>query len=156
MQITHSLFADDTLVFCGDSWEKIAHLSWILVRFEAFLGLNINLENSSIMPMGSVEDLEKLALEQGYKAGNLPTTYLGLSLGMCHNSTSVWDGVEERFRKKLASWKRQRISKGGGQTLIRSTLSNLPIYIMSLFRLPKGVKNRLEKIQRDFLWGKAI
>ena len=92
----------------------MAHLSWILVRFEAFLGLNINLENSSIMPMRSVEDLKKLALEQGYKAGNLPTTYLGLSLGMCRNSTSVWDGVEERFRKKLASWKRQHISKGGG------------------------------------------
>ena len=38
-------------------------------------------------------------------------------------------------------------------TLIKSTLSNLPIYIMSLFRIPKGVKSRLEKIQRDFLWG---
>ena len=24
---------------------------------------------------------------------------------------------------------------------------------MSLFRLPKGIKVRLEKIQRDFLWG---
>ena len=29
----------------------------------------------------------------------------------------------------------------------------MSIYIMSLFRLPKGVRNRLEKIQRDFLWG---
>ena len=35
----------------------------------------------------------------------------------------------------------------------RSTLSNLPIYLLSLFRMPKGVKSRLEKIQRDFLWG---
>ena len=26
-------------------------------------------------------------------------------------------------------------------------------YIISLFRLRKGVKKRLEKIQRDFLWG---
>ena len=38
-------------------------------------------------------------------------------------------------------------------TLIRSTLSNVSIYIMSLFRLPKSVRNILEKIQRDFLWG---
>ena len=36
--------------------------------------------------------------------------------------------------------------------LIRSTMSNMPIHIMSLFRLPKGVKFKLEKIQRDFLW----
>ena len=83
----------------------------------------------------------------------LPTTYLCLPLGMCRNSISIWDGVEVRFRKKLAIWKRQINQKGGRHTLIRSTLSNLPIYTMCLFPLPKGVKSRLEKIQRDFLWG---
>ena len=31
-------------------------------------------------------------------------------------------------------------------TLIRSTLSNLPIYLLSLFRLPKSVKGRMERI----------
>ena len=65
------------------------------------------------------------------------------------NSISVWDGVEERFRKKLAIWKRQFISKGGRLTLIQSIMSNFPIYIMSLFHLLKGVKSRLEKIQRE-------
>ena len=32
-------------------------------------------------------------------------------------------------------------------------LSSLPIYFMSLFPLPVGVADRMEKIQRDFLWG---
>ena len=105
------------------------------------------------MPMGNVMNLDDLALELGCRTGTLPTTYLGLPLGMRHNTTEVWDGVEERFRKKLAFWKRRYISKGGRLTLLRSTLSNLPIYIMSLFRMPKGVKARLEKIQRDFLLG---
>ncbi|WKA09120.1 hypothetical protein VitviT2T_026797 [Vitis vinifera] len=50
-------------------------------------------------------------------------------------------------------WKRQYISKGGRITLIRSTLSNLRIYFMSIFQLPKVVRMRLEQIQRDFLWG---
>ena len=50
-------------------------------------------------------------------------------------------------------WKRQYISKGGRITLIRSTLSNLPIYFMSIFQIPRAVRIRLEKIQRDFLWG---
>ena len=63
-----------------------------------------------------------------------------LPLGAKHNSQRVWDGVEERFRKRLALWKRHYISKGGRRTLIRSTLSNLPIYIMSLFHLPKSVE----------------
>ena len=88
--------------------------------------------------------------------GTLLTTYLGLPLGMRHNATEAWDVVEEKFRKKLVLWKRQHISKGGRLTLIRSTLSNLPIYIMPLFRMPKGVKARLEKIQRDSLWAVVI
>ncbi|RVW63334.1 hypothetical protein CK203_058258 [Vitis vinifera] len=57
-------------------------------------------------------------------------------------------GVEERFQKKLAWWKGQYLSKGGRQTLIKSTLSNLPIYYMSPFVVPKRVAARLENIQR--------
>ena len=95
------------------------------------------MEKSSILLVVNVEDLDVLSLELGCKTETLPTTYLGLPLGMCRNSTAVWDGVEERFKKKLAMWKKQYISKGGRLTLIRSTLSNLPIYIMSFFRIPK-------------------
>ena len=65
----------------------------------------------------------------------------------------MWDSVEERFRKRLASWKLQYISKGGRATLIRSSLSSLPIYHLSLFRAPLKVCARLERIQRQFLWG---
>ena len=103
--------------------------------------------------MGRVEGVEGLAFELGCNIGSLPTEYLGMPLGAKHKEARVWDGVEERFRKRLALWKRQYISKGGRLTLLRSVLSNMPTYLSSLFRIPKKVKFRLEKIQRDFLWG---
>ena len=89
-----------------------------------------------------MENIEELAFELGCNIGRLPTTYLGLPLGMQRQSTFVWDGVEERFRRKLAIWKRQYISKGGRLTLIRSTLSNLLVYLLSLFQLPKGIAGK--------------
>ena len=86
MQLTHLLFVDDTLVFCSDSREQLAYLNWILLWFEAISGLKINLDNSSILSIGDVENLEGLAAELGCRIGTLPSTYLGLPIGMRHNS----------------------------------------------------------------------
>ena len=56
--------------------------------------------------MGGVHNMEDLALELGCKVGGLPSCYLGLPLGASFKSVAVWDGVEERSRKRLAMWKR--------------------------------------------------
>lgn len=82
----------------------------------------------------------------GCEKGVLPSVYLGLPLSAKYKAKSVWDDIEEIFRRELALWKRSNMSKGGRLTLIKSTQSNLPIYTMSLFRIPKMVANRLEKI----------
>ena len=97
--------------------------------------------------------MEELAVELGCRVGSLPSQYLGLPLGVLNRAPYMWDGVEERVRRRLALWKRQYISKGGRVTLIKSTLASMPIYQMSIFRMPKMVARRLEKVQRDFLWG---
>ena len=57
------------------------------------------------------------------------------------------------MRKNLARWKSQYISKGGRITLIWSILASMPIYYMSMLSMPRKVRLRLERIQRDFLWG---
>ena len=71
---------------------------------------------------------------------------LGDAIGCFFYSVAAWDGIEERFHKRLAMWKRQYISKGGRITLIRSSLSSLPIYFMSILHQPRMVRMRLEKI----------
>ena len=43
--------------------------------------------------------------------------------------------------------------KGGKLTLLKSTLSSLPAYFLSLFTIPTHVVNKIEKLQRHFLWG---
>ena len=121
--------------------------------FEAMSGLKINLIKSEIIPIRPVTNVVELASELGCKIGSLPMSYLGLLLGGKHKALSVWDLIEERYRKRLAAWKTQYISKGGKITLNRSTLSSLPIYYLSLFRMPQKVCAKLERIQRQFLWG---
>jgi hypothetical protein len=45
------------------------------------------------------------------------------------------------------------LSKRGRLTLIKSPISNLPTYYLSLFLILVGVTKRIDKVQRDFLWG---
>ncbi|RVX01885.1 Transposon TX1 uncharacterized 149 kDa protein [Vitis vinifera] len=127
VNITHLLFADDTIVFCEAKKESLLYLSWILLWFEAASGLKINLEKSMVIPVGEVEGVLDMAAEIGCKVGQLPTVYLGLPLGAPNRASYVWDGVEEKMRRKLALWKRQFLSKGGRTTLIKSTLASIPL-----------------------------
>ena len=89
VQVSHLLFANDTLVFYEDSRDQIMYLSWVLLWFEALSRMRINLDKSYILPVGDVENPNMLALELGCKVGSLPTTYLGLPLGARHKSTMV-------------------------------------------------------------------
>ncbi|RVW78465.1 hypothetical protein CK203_050484 [Vitis vinifera] len=77
-------------------------LSWILLWFEAASGLRINLDKSEIIPVGVVEEIEEMAVELGCRVGSLPSQYLGLPLGAPNKAPSVWDGVEEKVRRRLA------------------------------------------------------
>ena len=111
------------------------------------------MNKSKVIPIGGVETLEDVASMMGCRIGKLPTSYLGLPLGASFKSPRVWDVVEERFRKKLIMWKRQYLPKGGRLTMIKITLSSFLIYFVSPFNIPRKVCLKLEKIQRDFLWG---
>ena len=45
------------------------------------------------------------------------------------------------------------MSKDGRITLVKSTPSSLPIYLMSILSMPTGVANKIEKQRTDFFGG---
>ncbi|XP_075635227.1 uncharacterized protein LOC142607574 [Castanea sativa] len=85
------------------------------------------------------------------RAGSLPMKYLAMPLGTSFKTTLIWNPILEKMEKKLSRWKRLYLSKGGMLTLLKSTLSSLPTYFLSLFTIPKAVAASMERIQRNFL-----
>ena len=47
-------------------------------------------------------------------------------------------------------------SKGGKITLIKSTLSSLPTYFLSLFPIPVDIAIRIERLQKEFSMGGIV
>ena len=60
--------------------------------------------------------------------GELPILYLGPTLCLGWATKSMWNPVVERVERKLSAWKANYPSIAGRVTLIKSVLSNLPIY----------------------------
>jgi hypothetical protein len=109
--VSHLLFADDTLIFCGSQVEHVRNLRCTFLCFEAVSGLRINLGKFELVPIGEVEDVESFAHILGCRIGSLPMTYLSMPLGASFKSISIWNGGIEKVEQRLASWKKLYLSK---------------------------------------------
>ena len=132
-------------------WKMYIRL--VLSCFEATIGLRVNMVKSQMVLVGEVEDLLVLVDILCCRIGVLPMSYLGMTLGSSFKSLSIWNPIIEKIERRLAGWKRLYLSKGGWLTLLKSTLSSLLTYYLSLYTIPICVAKRLEKLQRNFLWG---
>jgi len=93
INISHLLFADDTLDFCGANPDHLLYLRMLLLSFEAVSGLKINLDKSVLVPVGHVNNMDDLAGILGCAVSSLPLKYLGLPLGAPFKAKSSWDEV---------------------------------------------------------------
>lgn len=154
--LTHLQFADDTIVFCNPSIQSLTNIQNTLIIFQLASGLKVNFHKSAIYGINVDPSwLSEAAQKIHCKVGVLPLTYLGLPIGGCYSRLSLWDPIILKMEKRLASWKSRLLSIGGRITLLKASLSNLPLYFMSLFHIPQGVVNKITKIQRDFLWSSS-
>jgi hypothetical protein len=91
------------------------------------------LSNSKIVPIGKVGDVEGLSRILGCGVASVLIKYLGLPLGTQYNASTIWSSIIDKMEHRLAGLKGLYLSKGGRLTLIKTTLSNLPTYYLSLF-----------------------
>nr|GEV39463.1 reverse transcriptase domain-containing protein [Tanacetum cinerariifolium] len=66
---------------------------------------------------------------------------------------SSWDEVISKLKSRLSKWKLGSLSIGGRLTLLKSVISSMPLYHMSIFKVPLGVINHLESIRGSFFNG---
>ncbi|GKV24110.1 hypothetical protein SLEP1_g33762 [Rubroshorea leprosula] len=154
VMVTHLQFADDTIFFGEATEDNIMVIKSIMRSFELLSGLKINFQKSQLMGI-NVEDgwVSKMAYILCCKEGILPFKYLGIPIGGNHRRISMWQPLLDSFKKKLTRWKGRHLSLGGRITLINSVLTSLPVFLMSVYLIPKGTLKAIDRIRKSFLWG---
>ncbi|GJY85319.1 RNA-directed DNA polymerase, eukaryota [Tanacetum coccineum] len=154
LMISHLFYADDA-VFVG-KWD-ISNIKVIVNVLKCFFmasGLKINLHKSKLMGIGvSKEDIDSAAQMVECSTFSPPFHYLGVKVGASMSRLNSWKEIIEKISSRLSKWKLKTLSIGGRLTLLKSVLTAIPIYFMSLFKVPAGILKDLKSIRQNFFKG---
>ncbi|XP_077242381.1 uncharacterized protein LOC143882877 [Tasmannia lanceolata] len=149
-------FADDTILFCAPERNMISNLKATLRCYELVTGQRSNFRKPSLFAINlPPSEADEFAKVMGCRLDSLPSLYLGLPLGVGKPGKELWTPIVERIERRLETWKRNLVSKGGRLILVKAVLANIPVYYLSSFNCPVSVVLRIEQVQRRFLWGGA-
>jgi hypothetical protein len=88
----------------------------------------------------------------GCEPGSFLFRYLGIPIHFRKLKNGEWKIIEDRFEKKLASWLGKMLSYGDRLVLINAVLTSLPMFMLSFFEIPKGVRRRLDYFRSPVFW----
>jgi hypothetical protein len=65
--------------------------------------------------------------------------------------------LEKKFETRISNWSHRWLSLGRRVTLVKVVLESIPVYWLSLAKIPKSILNNIRKRMFNFLWtGKKI
>ncbi|GER38816.1 RNA-directed DNA polymerase (reversetranscriptase)-related family protein [Striga asiatica] len=155
--ISHLFFADDALIFCHADHFHAQTLLNILNLYCFVSGQAVNLHKSNVFFSANTPDALKADIchiLQGIVIAK-SSKYLGLPLGIGRNKKDTFAFVKECVSSRIMSWRNKFLNEAGREILIKTVLSALPVYVMSIFRLPVGVCQDICRDLATFWWGKT-
>jgi hypothetical protein len=153
--ISHLPFADDSLLFFKAQANQACQIKKVLDLYALSTGQLINPDKCSIIfgescPLASrVEVKTMLQVTQE----TFETKYLGLPTPEGRMSSGKFQSLQAKLAKCLVEWDDNHISQAAKEILIKAVAQAIPVYVMSVFKLPLGLCDELTKMIRRYWWG---
>jgi hypothetical protein len=147
-----SLYADDATLFIKPTEEDLNVTIEILSIFAAASGLCTNMAKSECYPIHCEDiDLSFLATAN-LDASQFSCQYLGLPLHYKKPSRAMLQHVIEKIRNRLPRWKKSFLSYPGREILVKSVLSAMPSYFLTVHKMHVWGFSKIDRFRRSFLW----
>ena len=154
-ELSHLLFANDSLLFCRATTEECAKVLNILETYENAFGQKVNRNKTTLIFSKSIAGIMCQAIKDtlGVQAINQYEKYLSLPSLVGRGKKEIFNFLKERVWKKLQGWEGKLLSKVGREVLIKFVIQAIRRFTMGCFKLPFGLCNDIEVMIRKFWWG---
>jgi ribonuclease HI len=153
--INHAQFADDTLLLGGVSPIIAKKFKEELEAYAAVSGSEIsqtkrkiygwNITPNEMLGITRVLGMEGHTNWEAFK-------YLGIPIFKSAPRASHWNHLIDNLKNKISSWGANWLNLAGKVVLIKAVLTSIPIYQSSFLLAPASVIQKIEALQRRFLW----
>ncbi|XP_057857841.1 uncharacterized protein LOC131066955 [Cryptomeria japonica] len=151
--ITHSQFADDTIVFGEASIREAIGIKNTLEEYTMASRQVMNRENSQLLFFNTNKMVQmRIAQHLNIKVVELSIKYLGIWIDKGCRQSQNWDDVINTCQVKSKNWKNRRLSQASRLTMIKSVLSVIPICSMSYFKMSFATGKSLNNLLNKFVW----
>jgi ribonuclease HI len=154
---SHTLYADDIMIFCKGKLSNIDALMNLFDRYAASSGQNINPAKSTIFA-GSINQarLHNIADKLGFSIGSTPFVYLGVPIFKGKPKARFLKPFVDKVKSKLAAWKASLLSIAGRVQLIKSVVHGMLLHSFLIYSWPLSLIKELELCMRNFIWSGDI
>jgi hypothetical protein len=148
-----SMYADDAVIFLKPSVDDANNLKDILYNFGMVIGLQTNLQKTSVTLIScNGINLDTILANLPVARAAFPLKYLGLPLTPRRLKKLDFQPLVDKAAGKMSSWNGRNLTQAGRACLTKSVLLSQPVYLLTVLKLPVQVLHELDKIRRRFLW----
>ena len=155
-EVRISQYADDTVLFLNNSSTCVQEALSELSTFSSFSGLNLNIEKTVCLPIGTQEQETQCSTESFDVKWVKQIKILGITFSDT-NHRITQTNIEPKIvqiQKEIAQWRRRNLTPLGKITVIKSLLISKLVHLLTA--LPNPTQPELKQIERlffSFLWG---
>lgn len=141
------------MLFCHGDKHSASVIRRAMDEFYLSSGLRPNMEKSTVYFGNVTEEVKnEIKLVMPFREGSLPVRYLGIPLDSNRISRSDCNVLLDNVKKRIDGWHNKSLSFAGRLQLIASVLNSVNVYWASIFILPIGICDDIDKILMCFLW----